>query len=285
MIGTCHEGHLVRRHHRVSYARPDNPILRWPVRQAAKDSEDLRLRCLCLQRENQMQQDLAAMIVHDVKTPLGIILASLELLATDLGEGLSEEQRDLVQSAVRSGQQILELVTELLEIQRLEAGTMSLYLEPLDMAHTLKTAARRVQPLADYRAVTLLLRISDTLPWVLGDAGLISRIVTNLLDNAISFTPAGGQIVVDGQAEETGLTITVTDSGPGIPADQKEHVFDKFYQVSQGSHRGLRGVGLGLAFCKLAVEAQRGRIWVESTLGSGCQFKFSLPVQHDTIRF
>jgi signal transduction histidine kinase len=260
--------------------RQQHFAVRWERQSSALKAQNDALQAACqeLQHQNQMQQDLLSMIVHDLKTPLSIILGSLDLLADDLGAGLSEEQNDLVEGAVRSGQQMLDLVANLLEMQHLEAGQMPINIQPLDTALILTATLAHLQPLAQRKGVVLGSRFPRTLPWVFADADLLARTVANLLDNAIKFTPLGGQIVVDGQVKEHQVIIAVTDEGPGIPSGEQNHIFEKFAQIGQGARRGSASVGLGLAFCKLAVEAQRGRIWVENDVRAGAQFKFSLPM-------
>lgn len=230
------------------------------------------------QDAKQMQRSMLGMLVHDLKNSLNVMLIILDVLAIDFSPMLSKEQREILRSANMAGQQMLHLITNLLEVQRLEDGKMPVRLQPVDLALLLRMTVRQAQPLADQRDVVLLLGVSDTLPQALADVDLTSRVAANLLDNAIKFTPTNGQISVTSEPGEEEIVVCVTDSGPGIPADQRTHIFEQFAQVVQGPRRGKASVGLGLTFCKLAVEAQGGRIWVESEPGQGSQFRFSLPV-------
>jgi signal transduction histidine kinase len=193
---------------------------------------------------------------------------------------LNEERKNILDNTKVAGQQMLSLLTNLLEVQRLEDGRMPVHLAPLDLAQMLATAVRQVQPLAVKKAISLRLDAPSSLPLVLGDSDLSLRVVTNLLDNAIKFTPFDGDICVTGQVADAGdqVVVTVADNGPGIPSHEQARVFEAFTQVDQGQARGKGSVGLGLAFCKLAVEAQGDRIWVESDEGRGAQFKFTLSV-------
>jgi two-component system sensor histidine kinase/response regulator len=231
-----------------------------------------------LQNAEQVRQSTVGMMVHDLKNPLSVLLLSLDLLVSDFGDVLREEQREILRSASMAGQQMLHLVTNMLEVQRLEDGKMPVRLQGLDLALALRMTVRQAQPLADQKNIALLLQVDDTLPHVRADVDLTSRVVANLLDNAIKFTPPDEQISVTAEPGEKEIIVCVTDSGPGIPADQQTHIFGKFAQVELGPYREKGSVGLGLAFCKLAVEAQEGRIWVESEPGQGSQFKFALPV-------
>lgn len=231
-----------------------------------------------LQEAELMRRNMVSMIVHDLKNPLNVMLITIDLLASDFGQVLDKDQRDILRSANMSGQQMLHLITNLLEVQRLEDGKMPVHLERLDLAQVLKLTMGQAQPVADQKDITLSLTATDSLPFVMADVDLASRVVANLLDNAIKFTPLNGQIVVSAECRDGKAIVSVTDSGPGIPADQQARIFEKFAQVNQGPRRGTASVGLGLAFCKLAIEAQGGRIWVESEPGKGSRFKFALPV-------
>lgn len=231
--------------------------------------------------EERQRQDMVNMLIHDLKVPLGSILISLELLTSDFDEGVNDDQRNILRVADQAAQQMLQLIAGLLEVRKLESGRVSLQLQALDLGLLLKRTVQQAQLLADRKGVTLHLDLPDTLPQALADVGLTARIVTNLLDNAIKFTPDGGQIDVACRPSAQELTISVTDGGPGIPADEQEIIFETFTQAGRGDYGAQQAsVGLGLAFCKLAVEAQQGCIWVESEpeLRAGAQFKFTLPV-------
>ena len=231
-----------------------------------------------LQGAEQVRRSTVGMMVHDLKNPLSVLLLSLDLLVSDFADVLREEQREILRSASMAGQQMLHLVTNMLEVQRLEDGKMPVRLQGLDLALALRMTVRQAQPLADQKRIALLLQVADTLPQVRADVDLTSRVVANLLDNAMKFTPSGEQISVTAEPGEKEIVVCVADSGPGVPVDQQTHIFEKFAQVELGPYREKGSVGLGLAFCKLAVEAQGGRIWVESEPGHGSRFKFALPV-------
>jgi len=230
-----------------------------------------------LQRAERLRQDLVSMLVHDLKAPLAVLLASLDLLDTELTERSSAELREVFGVASRSGEEMLQLVNNLLEIQCLEAGQMPVCAQPLDVILLIQAVVRQVRLLARQRRVSLHLHLPKGLSPAWADARLTERIMTNLLDNAVRFAPSGGEVVVSGQIQKDHLTLSVTDNGPGIPAAQQERIFERFYQGGRSPRQGPACVGLGLAFCKLAVEAQQGRIWVESAPGTGARFSFTLP--------
>jgi signal transduction histidine kinase len=225
-----------------------------------------------------MPRDLVNMIVHDLKTPLSIIITSLELLRTDLAEGMSPAQHDLLEGAARSSRQLQQLVANMLEVQYLESGRMLTRPQPVDTAQILAQATNDVKLLAEWKQIDLHLDLPNNLPRVYADTELTGRVLLNLLDNALRFAPQEGQVGVTAHAGERAVTVSISDNGPGIPAGQHDHLFQRFSQMGSGSHDGGVSVGLGLAFCKLAVEAQGGHIWLESNGGPGTKFRFTLPV-------
>jgi len=232
-----------------------------------------------IQEAERRRRNLVSMIVHDLKNQLNAMLMSMDLLAADFGDLLGTVRRNVLNDAGVAGQQMLSLLTNLLEVQRLEDGKMPVRPGPLNLSEMLGAAVHQMQPLAKQKTIALRLDAPPSLPYVLADKDLSLRVVTNLLDNAIKFTPFEGQILVSGQAADAGdgVVVAVADNGPGIPPEEQVRIFEEFAQMDQGLPRAKGSVGLGLAFCKLAVEAQGGRIWVESDVGQGARFKFVLP--------
>ena len=262
----------------LAHLRESNARLLEKYRALEAKNVDVQEAYRRLQEAGDMQRQMTSMIVHDLKNPLNVMLISIDLLASDFGDMLTDSQQGILRSANLASQQMLHLITNLLKVQRLEDGKMPVNLENLDLLQVLKLTLRQAQPLADQSDVALSFSVDDDLPFVRADVDLTSRVVANLLDNALKFTPIDGQVVVSAQVRGDEAIVSVADSGPGVPADQSERIFEKFAQIDQGPRRGIASVGLGLAFCKLAVEAQGGRIWVESDPGEGSRFKFALPL-------
>jgi signal transduction histidine kinase len=185
--------------------------------------------------------------------------------------------------AGRSCENMLSMVNTLLDISRLESGKMPLERAPAPLAPLIRAAMARLSLLAANRGVIVQSDLPDDLPLVKIDNEKISRVLINVLDNALKFTPPGEKVVV-GAIHENGemgniVLCSVSDAGPGIAEELHKKIFDRFAQVPvQAGHREQRGSGLGLAFCKLAVEAHGGRIWVDSEPGQGSTFCFTLPV-------
>ncbi len=229
----------------------------------------------------QLRSDLTTMIYHDLRTPLNTVKSALQRLSQILVNHDNEAVRTMLQTGLRSTRQLKRMVDGLLDIQRLESGSRILNVRKVELRAVLAEAAQAVQPLAIDSEVTLRFQFDAQLPALSMDDDMISRVVTNLLENAIKYTGAGGKVTLRAYANEREVVIAVRDSGPGIPYHLQKKVFDKFTRVKYQD--APKGIGLGLAFCKLAVEAHGGHIWVESEPGNGAEFIFTLPLEHQSI--
>ncbi len=233
-----------------------------------------------------MRDDLTGMMVHDLRNPLGVIWNSLEYLE-ELHDSeldmMSPRQVKLVDRSLRGTNKMLRLVNNILNLNRPESGTVPLKLIPMSVETLVSEPVQIQTVLATKKKIALENRIPPDLPSVWADIELIERVVQNLLDNAIKFTPPGGKIKITAELEaeqkrnadqSTYVRIAVTDNGDGISREMQGRIFQKF---ATGKQKG-KGSGLGLAFCKLAVEAHKGKIWVQSQMGKGTRFIFTLPV-------
>lgn len=229
----------------------------------------------------RMRDDLAHMIIHDLRNPLSSIMSSLQLIHTAFVEQDSTLPiQKLLNIAKRSGQKLYLLIDSLLDLSRLESGETELNKTFAIPASLVQEAIEQIQPLALNRSQNLEVHVASDLPRVPADRNLILRVLTNLLDNAVKFTPADGRITLD--VEQTGekILFTVSDTGQGIPPELAQRIFDRFSRLENAED--IKGTGLGLAFCKLAVEAHGGRLWVESKMSHGSSFKFTLPLEDRT---
>jgi signal transduction histidine kinase len=223
-----------------------------------------------------LRDGLVHMIVHDMRTPLTAIYGFIETLGRLEGENLSEQGREFVQTALASTQVLVEMVSSLLDVSKMEAGEMKLNRTEWELTKTAKEALAKVDPLKGGRQ--LALTGADEPVTVLADAELIARVFQNLLGNALKFTPEDGRVTVSIEPGNT-VRVLVQDTGPGIPPQYRERIFEKFFQVEHPTNRQKYSTGLGLAFCKLAVEAHGGQIGVDSSEGKGSTFWFTLPRQ------
>jgi PAS domain S-box-containing protein len=230
---------------------------------------------------DQMREDLTHALVHDLRNPIAGISGSLEMLADDQRAGASWARHDMLATARANAQRMLGLVDSILDVSRLESGRLPLERQPVQLGILVAEALQLQESLIAEKQLRVENALPADLPLVLADSRLTIRVLHNLLDNAIKFTPKGGTIRVtahaaalDGESSGKQVMVTVSDSGPGIPAPLQGRLFQKFVS---GSLPG-RGSGLGLAFCRLAVEAQGGRIWADSAAGTGTSVTFTLPL-------
>jgi PAS domain S-box-containing protein len=226
----------------------------------------------------QMREDLTHMVIHDLRNPLGSIMGSLQLIHTALVErDETLPVSKLLQIAMRSGQKLYLLIDSLLDLGRLETSDTEINRAFVDIGSVVQEAVDQIAPFALAKRLSVSAEVAPNLPKVMADRDLLLRVLTNLLDNAIKFTRKEGRITIDVQPSGDEVAFTVSDTGIGIPPEYQHRIFDRFLRLE--NDEGVKGTGLGLAFCKLAVEAHGGRIWVESEQGQGSQFKFMLPVE------
>lgn len=219
----------------------------------------------------QLRDDLTHMIVHDLRSPLNGIIGFLELLQMDLEIGeVNEETNDYAAEISNSAERLLLMINTLLDISKLEAGEMQIEPERTDMVAAVR---RAVQILGSAATTRVRLTLPDRLEWDI-DAPLVERVVSNLTSNGLKYG-AGSEVTVALDQVADGLRVSVADGGPGIPAAMVHQIFEKFVQIEGTSKRN--STGLGLSFCRLAVEAHGGRIGVDSVEGEGATFWFTLP--------
>ncbi len=223
-------------------------------------------------------QDLGAILVHDLQGPLGNVVASLELIQQELDADADSSQALMVDIALRSSRQVQVLVDSLLDISRLEAGQPVSNLQPVSISKLFDYVAEFEKPILEQHQVTLVREDARSLPLIRANAGILQRVLINLFDNALRVSRSGSSISVRGYAGKTEsmVTIEVKDQGPGIPAADRERIFEKYQRVDRTS--SSKGLGLGLAFCKLAVEAHGGLIWATDNPTEGACICFTIPV-------
>ena len=225
----------------------------------------------------ELRNDMVSMIVHDLRSPLGNIISSLDVLKNFLPK-TDDSPLALWTIATRSAARLSRLVDSLLDMRRLEAGQVVLNRTQTNLNTLINEAAEQVQPAAEGKDTALRVEVPPRLPYVNIDGDMIRRVMINLMDNAVKYTPRGGSIFITAKASIQEVTISIRDNGPGIPPSEHTKVFNKFSRLERGRESAPKGLGLGLAFCRLAVEAHGGRIWVESALGRGSTFNFTLPI-------
>jgi len=230
------------------------------------------------QELERMRDDLTNMIVHDLRTPLTSVITGLQTMEV-MGE-LDETQRELLNITLVGGQTLLGMVNDLLDISKMEDGSLQIETKEIAPGDLIDTAVRQVYSLASSKNLKLVTEIAPLIPSLVADNDKLLRTLVNLLSNAIKFTPTGGKVTVAACISEDGksLQFSVRDTGEGIPPDAFGRIFEKFGQVETRTAGRKHSTGLGLTFCKLVAEAHGGSIWVESKMGDGSTFTFTIPL-------
>jgi PAS domain S-box-containing protein len=224
----------------------------------------------------QLQRDLSAMVYHDMRSPLSNVDMSLHALARLLADHPNASVQNLLNIATRSERQVQRMISSLLDVQRLEEGSKLLNRTTSMINMVIRSAIEQAEPLAAEKHVRIRQALVDDLPVLYIDSDMIERVVINLLDNAIKYSPDYGIVTISTSTSGKEVFVRVKDTGPGIPRESQAKIFDKFSRVKQQNMP--RGVGLGLAFCKLAVDAHGGRIWIKSDDKNGSTFTVALLV-------
>ncbi len=236
---------------------------------------------------DHLREELVSMIYHDLRSPLGNIVSSLDVLNTLLPENGDDMPRSLLNIAMRSTERIQRLTNSLLDINRLEAGQPVVNLQAVPVPGLINDAVDAVLPMSQTKEQHISVHVANDLPEVWVDGEMIRRVMINLLENAVKYSPTNGNIDLGAGVVADLVTVWVQDDGPGIPNHERERIFEKFTRLR--AKDGPKGLGLGLAYCRLAVLAHGGQIWAESIPGNGATFKFTLPVaseqkSQDTIQ-
>jgi len=223
----------------------------------------------------RLRDNLVHMVVHDLRSPLLGLSGCLQMLQADLAGKLEAEQAEDLESALAAAVKLGGMVASLLDVSRLESGQMPLNKQPCDLHAVMTEAVASLGGLTKDRHVVV---VPSGTPLTVGcDPEIVGRVVANLIGNALKFTPANGEIKVAACLTADGAKVSVQDTGPGIPEAYRERIFEKFGQVDGRAEGKRNSTGLGLTFCKLAVEAHGGRIGVDSEEGRGSVFWFTLP--------
>jgi PAS domain S-box-containing protein len=231
-----------------------------------------------LKNLDSLRQDLTSMIYHDLRSPLANVISGLDLISTMPPDDPSITQ--LIEIATRSTERVQRLVNSLLDTSRLQAGQRITALQPFSPNKLVQEAIDAVTPMATAKGYHLETKLPKTVPDVMVDPDMIRRVIINLLENALKFSPEDTTITVGAARKKDWMHISIQDEGFGIASEAQETIFEKFTRAS--NTRKTKGLGLGLAFCKLAVEGHNGEIWVESEENKGSTFTFTLPIAKDS---
>ncbi len=236
-----------------------------------------------LHAANRMQANFISMVSHELRTPLNTINGFLEIVLDGQVGPLNDRQLEFLGYAHVSTQQLATLVEDILLISKADSGQFTLRTEAISPARVVTKAVQAVQQATEKAEVRVEIVVSESLPCVHADELRVEQVLTNLLGNAIKFTPSGGGVRVNAEVEASGMRFSVADTGKGVEPEDQTRIFERFYQSESTSRQRTSGYGLGLAIAKLIVEQHGGRIWVESQPGEGATFWFTLPIESDPI--
>ena len=233
-----------------------------------------------LETVSRHKSEFLANMSHELRTPLNAILGFSQVLEKRLFGELNEKQEEYVEDIRSSGDHLLSLINDVLDLSKVEAGQIELEVAPFSLRETVERGVVMVRERASKNGVALAAEIEPEVQIVSGDERRIRQILFNLLSNAVKFTPAGGRIDVAASLVDGHVQLAVSDTGPGIAREDLDRIFEEFQQTDAGA-RQHEGTGLGLALSKRLVELHGGRIWVESEVGVGSRFVFTLPVTQE----
>jgi two-component system sensor histidine kinase/response regulator len=263
---------LTKPHNRLVLGARVRSLLKLKAATDALEASYLRLRNL-----EKLRDDLMKMIVHDLKTPLTSMVATLEMLDDGDFGAVTDSQRQAIGDCSGRADELLRLIEDLLEVARLEETTMQLSTSALEPAAFLHDIVDEWALRFRQAGATVAVDVAPGTPRIEADRSLVHRVMGNLLQNAVTHANRAVALRLTARPQDEGVLFTVADNGPGIPAEFHDVIFRKFERVRTPAL--AHGSGLGLAFCKLAVEAHGGRIWVQSRQGEGAQFHFILPLR------
>lgn len=230
-----------------------------------------------LRRLERVRQDFVANVSHEFRTPLTAIQGFAETLLSGALEDPANRRR-FVEIIREHATRLARLTEDLLKLSRIEAGQLKLEFRPVSVAHLIESCVETAHLKAVPRQLALNVNLPETLPPVRGDSNSLQEVLQNLLDNALQYTPVGGKIDVSASCSDGRVIVTVADTGIGIPQVEQERIFERFYRVDAARSREAGGTGLGLSIARHIMEAHGGRLWVESAVGEGSRFHFSIPV-------
>jgi signal transduction histidine kinase len=231
-----------------------------------------------LELASQYKSQFLASMSHELRTPMNAVLGYTRMLLMNVYGELPERVRDVHQRIDKSGRHLLGLINDVLDFSKIEAGQFTLTLHPYSIKDVIQAVVAGTQSLASEKNLTLEVAVPGDLPAPSGDERRISQVLLNLVGNAIKFTDAG-EVRIEAEGRDGELVVSVSDTGPGIPTADLEHIFEEFRQAEGSVAQRKGGTGLGLAIAKKIVEMHGGKIWVESEVGKGSKFTFTLPMK------
>lgn len=227
---------------------------------------------------NKLKNQFLGIAAHDLRNPLGVIMGYSEYLLEEVEEILTEDQKDMLKSIMASSEFMLRLLNDLLDISAIESGNLNLNLCRADLVQVVRKNVELNNVIAHKKNISIHLNATASMPEILFDMGKIEQVLNNLISNAVKFSPPGSNVNVYISKGDSDLTVAVADHGPGIPEAEREKLFKPFQKTSVKSTGGETSTGLGLSIVHKLILGHKGKIWVDSKVGEGSTFYFSLPV-------
>ncbi|HEX9142848.1 MAG TPA: ATP-binding protein, partial [Candidatus Binatia bacterium] len=247
--------------------------------QNARLFREIEAKSRDLEAANRHKSEFLANVSHELRTPLNAIIGFSEVLQERLFGELNEKQAEYTDDILSSGRHLLSLINDILDLSKIEAGRMDLEVTTFDLPLAVENALTLIRERASRHGIKLDRVIDDRLGEFTGDERKVKQVLVNLLSNAVKFTPEGGQIKVEANLGDKAVIISVTDTGIGIAKEDQEAIFEEFRQVGSNYAQKREGTGLGLALTRKFIELHGGKIWVESEVGKGSKFTFTLPIK------
>ncbi|HET9837140.1 MAG TPA: PAS domain-containing sensor histidine kinase [Candidatus Angelobacter sp.] len=243
----------------------------------ATKNQQLEARNLDVERANRLKSEFLASMSHELRTPLHTIIGFSELLTEELEGPLNDKQKRFIGHILQDSRHLLELINEILDLSKIEAGRLELQKEEMDFAGCLREVIAGIQHQAAAKNIQVDVR-NEFNGTLYADRMRVKEILYNLLSNALKFTPDGGEVWVGAMVQAHELQVVVGDTGIGVHPQEHDTIFDKFYQVGSTTEGTREGTGLGLPITRKLVELHGGNIWLESSPGKGSRFSFTLPL-------
>lgn len=261
--------------HRIEIGKADKEFV-----QLAETMNEMAIRIAGAEAEmDRRNKEFIDIATHELKAPMTSIIGSLSIvLEEDNAHQVSGDNKKLIDNAYRATARLRDLVNDLLDVARIEGGRVEFKQQPMDISSVVNDTFETMKISAEEKSIELIYRADTTVPQVTADPTKLQVVITNFVSNAIKYNRPGGKIEVSHRLMEGVLVTDVSDNGLGIPADQQEHIFEKFYRVDGKDRQHIEGTGLGMYTTKQYIEAMGGEVWFESEPGTGTTFSFSMPV-------
>jgi signal transduction histidine kinase len=227
-----------------------------------------------------MKSDFVSNVSHELRTPLTAIKGSVDNMLDGITGVLNEKQSRYLVRIKNNADRLGRLINELLDLSRIESGKIDLIPANLPIVSLAREVAEILRPVAAEKLISLEVSHNGDEIFAWADRDKITQVLVNIVGNAVKFTPANGKVTITvEQPEQKSVTVSVRDTGPGIPEDEADKIFDKFYQVARVNKEKTKGAGLGLAISKALIEMHGGNLWIESEVGKGSVFSFTVPAR------